>query len=589
MGYEFNKDDVYALARSLGATTKEKDDELFFEFCPYCNGGGHDKDTFSVNMESGVFKCFRGSCGAKGHFVELARDFDFPLDSGKNKKYRALPQDLQPKPNEYVFKYLEKRGISKETAERYMIAQSKENAKHICFPFFDENNVLQFIKIRNTQAKKGEAKEWCVKDCKPILFGMAQCKDFDTLIITEGQIDSMSVAECGYNAVSVPTGCNGFTWLQHCYDWVTKFGKLIVFGDWEKGKMSLLDKLRSSLPMQVYSVREQDYLGEKDANDILCKFGKEAVKKAVENAQIEEVKYVKRLANVESVDIYTMPKIETKIREIDKAIGGIFLGQVVLLSGKRGEGKSTFMSQLVADAIEQGYPTFIYSGELPNYHFKNWLDFQIAGGDRLKTATNKYGDETYYLEQETVEKINKWYFDKAFIFDNSAIDDDEFEGLLKIVTDSICRYGIKLVCIDNLMTALDDDASTDLYRQQSSFVKKLAKIAKQYDVAIILIAHPKKTNMEFDNDTVSGSSDITNAVDVVLNYQRSDSEDYDSKLMVTKNRLTGRLLLKDNAVKLFYSEKSKRITSAKYPEKTIYSCFVDIKKDIQDLVDDLPI
>ena len=35
-----------------------------------------------------------------------------------------------------------------------------------------------------------------------------------------------------------------------------------------------------------------------------------------------------------------------------------------------------------------------------------------------------------------------------------ANDDNEFEGLLKIITDAICRYDIKLICIDNLMTAM---------------------------------------------------------------------------------------------------------------------------------------
>ena len=588
MSYDFREDDVFVLAEKIGADTIKKGKELFFRYCPYCKGNGKDKETFSVNLESGAFSCFRSSCGAKGHFVEMARDFDFPLDMGEMKKYRVLPQNLKPAPNEFVYSYMASRGISRETVDRYKLAPSKKNSKHICFPFYDENNVLQFIKIRNTQAKKGDAKEWCEKDCKPILFGMAQCEDFGTLIITEGQIDSLSLAECGYkNAVSVPTGCNGFTWLQHCYDWLLKFDKLIVFGDWEKGKMSLLDKLRASLPMKVYSVQAQDYLGEKDANDILRKFGKDAIIKAVQNAKIEDVKFVTRLAEVKSVDIYNMPKIETGIREIDKTIGGIYFGQVVLLSGKRGEGKSTLMSQLVADTIEQDYPVFVYSGELPNYHFKNWLDLQIAGGENIKTSVNQYGDETYHIDEKTVNIINNWYYDKAYIFDNSAVDDDEFEGLLKIITDSICRYGIKLVCIDNLMTALEDDTKSDLFRQQSTFVKKLAKIAKQYEVAIILIAHPKKTNMDFDNDTVSGSSDITNAVDVVMNYQRSDTDDCDSKLMITKNRLTGKLIGKENAIKLIYSQKSKRITSMLYAEQKTYSCFKPFK-DLNMSVFDLP-
>ena len=152
---------------------------------------------------------------------------------------------------------------------------------------------------------------------------------------------------------------------------------------------------------------------------------------------------------------------------------------------------------------------------------------------------------------------------------------------MKVITDSICRYDIKLVCIDNLMTAMDCDINSDLYRQQSQFVKNLEKLAQQYDVAIILVAHPKKSNADFDNDTVSGSSDITNAVSFVFNYERAkDGEDCDSRLMVTKNRLNGKLLLGDNAIKLYYSEKSKRVLANFYENKQ-YSCFIQSKTEYE--------
>ena len=43
-------------------------------------------------------------------------------------------------------------------------------------------------------------------------------------------------------------------------------------------------------------------------------------------------------------------------------------------------------------------------------------------------------------------------------------------------------------------------------------VKKLEKLAQQYDVAIILVAHPKKSSAAFDNDTVStGSGNISHS------------------------------------------------------------------------------
>ena len=156
------------------------------------------------------------------------------------------------------------------------------------------------------------------------------------------------------------------------------------------------------------------------------------------------------------------------------------------------------------------------------------------------------------------------------------------------MVDAICRYDIKLVCIDNLMTAMECDVNTDLYRQQSTFVKNLEKIAQQYDVAIILVAHPKKTNGAFDNDTVSGSSDITNAVSFVINYERVIDGDCDGRLSITKNRMNGKLLTGDNAIKLYFSEKSKRVMQSKYETKE-YGCFKEILNDDFTILCDLPL
>ena len=578
--YDFKSKDVFDFASFIGAETKQKGNELFFKYCPQCHGGGDDKDTFSVNLQTGAFKCFRASCDYHGHFVELARDFGYKLDDEQERKYRRLPQPkIESKPK--AIEYLESRGISAEVAKRYKITTQTHNENILVFPFYDDQNVLQFVKYRKTNFDKrfDKNKEWSEAETMPILFGMAQCEDFTRLVITEGQIDSLSLATCGIkNAVSVPTGALGFTWLANCWDWINKFQEVVVFGDYEKGKITLIETLEKRLQMKVKCVRPQDYLCEKDANDILRKYGKEAIIRAVEGAELRDVKYVKRLATVEAVNLRDLPKIRTGIRPLDRVCGGLLRGHVVLLSGKRGEGKSTFMSQLVAEAIEQDNAVFVYSGELPNYHFKNWLDLQIAGANHICTTRNEYNDEEYYLTEGCVKKINAWYYDKAFIFDNSAVSDDEYEGLIKVMVDAICRYDIKLVCIDNLMTAMDGDPNTDIYRQQSTFVKKLEKLAQQYDVAIILVAHPKKSNVAFDNDTVSGSSDITNPVSFVFNYQRADDGDEcDSYLMVTKNRMNGKLMAGDKAIPLYYSEKSKRISADPNDVKE-YGCFRSAEK-----------
>lgn len=569
MSYIFKTSDVFDFANVVSAQTKEKGNELFFKYCPYCHGGkAKDKNTFSVNLESGAFKCFRASCGKQGHFVELARDFGFTLDfENEKKQYRRLPQ-RKPIPTEYAVEYMKLRGISKETTEKYRLTTQKGNPKVLVFPFYDENDILVSVKYRKTDFDKArdKNKEWFEKDTKPILFGMAQCKGFNRLIITEGQIDSLSVADCGFNnAVSVPTGALGFRWLTVCWQWISKFKEVIVFGDLENGKMSLIDELQKRLPQRVKAVRYEDYLGEKDANDIYRKYGRQAVEKCIKNAEVQKIKNVKELSDVKKVDLNELPKIKTNIRELDKLIGGLIYGQVVLLSGKRGEGKSTFMSQLLCDALDQGESAFIYSGELADYHFKRWLDYQLAGANNIITEINDYGDESYFLPDETAEKISAWYKGRAFIYDNNYLPDDgeEYESLITTVENVIRQYGTRLICIDNLMTAMDTvTEQNNLYLAQSNFVGRLKKIAIKYNVVIILVAHPRKSNQSFSNDDVSGSGDITNKVDIVMSYQRDEKDEtYNGRLSITKNRLNGKCVSGDNAIKLIYSEKTKRITS----------------------------
>lgn len=577
MSYEYNKQDVLDFASMIPTEKHEKGIELFFKECPYCHGGSHhDKDTFSINLENGTFYCFRSGCGKKGHFVELARDFGFPLDFGEVKKYKQLPQrKIEVRPA--AITYLESRGISKAVAEKYNITTSKNDQHILVFPFYDENGIMQFVKYRKTNfdRTKDKNKEWSEAGAKPILFGMQQCQDKTTLVITEGQIDSLSVAEAGVkNAVSVPNGARGFTWYQHCADWLNEFEEIIVFGDNEHGQITLVNELQARVNQKIKVVRVVDYLGEKDANDILRRYGKEAIIKAVENAEVPKIKNVKKLSEVKSVNLMDMPKVRTGLYELDKVIGGLYMGQVSLWSGKRGEGKSTLASQVIAEAVEQDWNVFVYSGELPDFHFKRWLDMQLTGPDHLTKNEDIFGDTYYTIPDDVQKKINDWYQDKIYIYDNAYIPEtaSETETLLSTVEKVIKQYDTKLICLDNLMTAMEQvDGKDNLYTAQSNFVWSLKNIAMKYNVHIMLVAHPRKTQIgEMSNDDISGSGDITNKVDTVIFYGRQNSaEDGKGHITVTKNRLTGKLAVGKNTIETQYSRSSKRIaTDEKDAERT---------------------
>ncbi len=572
MKYEFKEQDAWDLVHFLRIQGKQRGDELQLGECPYCHGGKNrkDKGSSSINLRTGQFKCLRESCGVQGNMITLARDFGFELrtglETGNRKQYRRLKNPKAPiRPKEPAVAYLENRGISRRVAEQYEITVQTEHENVLVFPFYDENGELQFVKYRKIDFDKArdKNKEWCERNTRPILFGMKQCRDFENLVITEGQIDSLSVAEAGIgNAVSVPTGAKGFTWVPYCWEWVRKFQKIIVFGDLEKGHMSLLEELRQRFPNPIYRVADEDYCGCKDANELLCRHGAHAVKAAVERAKPLPVRRVKVLSDVSRVDIFKLPKLKTGISQLDRLLGGgLYFGQVDIIAGKRGDGKSTLAGQIIANAIEQGYKCLAYSGELPDYLFKAWLDFQVAGPRNVIENYRDDGSLNRFVTNSNMDRINAWYQDKCYVYDTGIIEEDEPEDLTRTIREAIMQYGIKVVLIDNLMTAIDLDAdgSAEKYDRQSRFVKKLARLAMQYEVLILLVAHRRKNGFAGDaNDEVSGSADITNLAGIVMSYDR-DKEllQTQRRLVVSKSRLLGKLCL-DGYV-LDYDDRSKRI------------------------------
>lgn len=579
--YEFKPEDAYDFARHMGIKTYERNGKLHFQKCPMCNRATNDKKTFAISLKTGQFKCLRETCGYQGNMLTLAKDFDFSLGNITDEYYRPKRKfrtfktpEKAIEPKEPAIAYLESRGIGAEIAKKYEITTQTGKDNILVFPFYNGDGKLEFIKYRKTDFDKSKDanKEWCEADSKPILFGMKQCNlENRTLILTEGQCDSLAVSQAGVeNAVSVPNGSKGFTWISYCWDWVNQFDTLIVFGDYEKGHITLLDELKQRFSrLRIKHVREEDYKDCKDANEILQKYGEAYLKTCVENAVDVPVEQVIELADVQDVNIYDIEKMKSGINDLDSMLyGGLFFGGVTIISGRSGKGKSSLASQILANALEQKYKCFAYSGELANHLFKAWLDYQLAGKNHIQTYTTRYGSEGYKISDANKSLIKEWYRDYIYIYDSSAVE-DETKGLVELVEEVISRYGVRVILIDNLMTALDLDISkeNDKYERQSKFVKALVRIAMKYNVLILLVAHKRK-NMAYgieESDEVSGSSDITNLASITLSYDMGSKKEIEQgeilpeqrKLKLLKNRVFG--VTNPEGWILDFEPKSKRI------------------------------
>ena len=248
-------------------------------------------------------------------------------------------------------------------------------------------------------------------------------------------------------------------------------------------------------------------------------------------------------------------RVKSELSNLDKMIGGFCMGELSVWTGKSGQGKSTLLSQLMLNAVNQGFKVCAYSGELINEQFQHWLLLQACGPEHLtKEMDSNKQHEIYKPADDAVARIKNWLKGKYFLYNN------EFTGKDSNIIDVFkvaYKRGCRVFLVDNLMTAkYNYNSKESYYIQQSGFVGELVRFAKTYNVHVHLIAHPKKTAGEISKEDISGSLDITNRADNAFSVNR-DEETGQTMVSILKNRSDG---IQKKQIALNFDVNCKRFT-----------------------------
>ena len=117
-------------------------------------------------------------------------------------------------------------------------------------------------------------------------------------------------------------------------------------------------------------------------------------------------------------------KIRSGFRSIDNVTGGgLNFGTLTVVTGEPGSGKSTFLNQILANALSLGFNGFLYSGELTYQMIMEWFAKTVANTKHLSICTNNFG-QYVRLSDEGFEMISNWTKDKLFIYSKEARADE---------------------------------------------------------------------------------------------------------------------------------------------------------------------
>ena len=590
---------AFIAAKELGV--EDFDDVNLKMCCPF-----HEEDhaSFIWNKKNLKFHCF-GACGRSYDIIDIFMSLGMTYIEAVQKlfeyagvKYAFGEYKVQTKyqyrypyheecdNKETVYKYLEERHISRETADYLDIGQDKHG--NCVFNYYDLNDTLTMVKYRPSRKinkEKGEPKNWCQKDADtyPLLFNMNRINTEEPLAIFCGELDCAAGIEAGWqNSVSIPLGDGNIQWIEKNYDWLDMFNEIIVCHDndeaGEKFCRTVIPMLGSwrckiaNIP-EYYETADGRKYHIKDANEYLFLAGKEKLLDAIIRAKDTPVPSVKDLSDIKPLDFRDMIGVKTGIQVIDKELIKLPFGTLTVLTGMPGAGKSSIISQIVCNTMEQGYNTWTFSGELSNPITKSWFDFVLAGRRHIEEFQYS-GDEVYYkIRDYAQEEINEHYRGKWFIYRDDW--DNDFDKLIESMTDVIRKYGVKLLVLDNLMV-IDNVAGDDELREQTNTVKTLIALAQKYDCAIILVCHPRKlaATATVGMYDIAGTSNIANLAHRTIGLRRVTEDEktgedkfstlkeslrkYDVVVNIIKDRMRGRSnisrgLYYDNVSRRFFS------------------------------------
>lgn len=277
--------------------------------------------------------------------------------------------------------------------------------------------------------------------------------------------------------------------------------------------------------------------------------------------------------------------IKTGITDFDRQFIGLAKKQVTLLSGYSGGSKSTILSQIMLNAIDEGNRVYCFSGELDNDDLYSWLLLQAAG----KSNTEETKPGYFQAKDEIRPKIYDWLEGKFWLYNNDK--GYNFEAIINHLAKRIKELKIDLLCIDNLMAMDIADLGETKNDQQKAFVWMLHELAIKENIHIIIVCHPKKPIGLLTMYDVSGASEIVNTVDNILYVYRVTQQFTNAYATFFKRNWVGTCTnvwhmakarhgsITDDYMSLYYEPETKRLKSS-LAENRVYGWDNEFKNSI---------
>jgi len=525
--------------------------------CPVCAENGRDtsRDNLCVYADGGKH-CF--ACG---------------YHEGTNTKIEMAPRK---KPDlKFVtgdIRAIGDRNITEKTARFYGYQSLIKNGDRVDIAPFYKDGVMVAQKLRGPK----KAFQWRGDTNKVSLWGQHLWKSAKgkRLVITEGEIDCMSVAqllECKWPVVSLPSGAAGAARaIKDNLEFVCSYEEVVLMFDMDEAGRDATKEVAELLPPGKCKVASLPY---KDPNECLLKNQGKAIIQAMWEAQkyspdeIVHVSQVVQSATLEGTRVYPFP-----FDSLSEFLLGQRSGEITLWASGTGSGKSTILREIIHHHLIEGRSVgAIMLEESPQETVDDMISLIInkpVKAIRAKRIMNElrsklgkepisvdiiddYTDEEYAIARNTLEGSQLYIYDHL---GNSGL-----QNLCARIEFMAVSLGVDVIVLDHITAAAagligstnDYDGGSSERLLIDNIMKELRALVSRTGVHIDVVSQLKKTNKAYEEgeritlQDLRGSGSLSSVPNTVVALER-DRQNADPKIAntttvrVLKNRLTGK-------------------------------------------------
>ena len=526
------------------------DDILYKTNCPECQADWPEARAFAVYADG------HGHCHKCGHHTKAGSHSGVEAGTGPlvvrvRETGRMSAEFLTPTGDQQG---LDKRRLKPATLQRYgyfLAPYGREKVTAHVAPLYDQSGNLVAQKLRLPN------KDFLVLGENPTalqLFGQHVYGEKNDLrvVITEGEIDAMSVAQSTgfkFPVVSVNGGAKSAKkGIQANYRWLDRFKEIILwFDDDEEGHNALAE----CAPLFGHGkVKVAKVHGFKDASEVLQANRPGDIELAVFSATTwSPVGIVNAADTVSDILFKEVPSWHYPFPGLQEKTLGARRGEIAFWVAGSGVGKTTILFQI--------YHHFLFgTGHTEEPAKIGWLGFEGVRRDVVLGFMSADAQRRLHLDplpHKDMEKLHARVFGSRRIelFDQETAD-WRFEAILGYVRYMAKALGCNIVMVDPLSFVIALMNEQDERKAIDKGTAALAQLAKELGIHIDINHHLKrvsdgKSHEEGGATSLSqlrGSGALGNFTSQAVGFERNQQADTEEqktlvRVRLLKNRFVG--------------------------------------------------